>query len=151
MWLRSCFGLCESSRQRARARGTHVDEVGVKRVDVVQARKVGQDLGELVVVVHVGELDLPHGPVPGLDARAAGERGTGTHLADPNDVVARVHNRRCLALGLTEDHINKGLQCKPASEPDERGKLDAAAAQNMPRQQAERLSAPRTWARPRSS
>eukprot|EP00962_Isochrysis_galbana_P021975 scaffold6512_cov132-Isochrysis_galbana.AAC.3 len=36
----------------------HVDQIRVERVDVIQPREVGQDLRQLVMVVHVRELDL---------------------------------------------------------------------------------------------
>jgi len=70
----------------------HVDEVRVERMDVVQAREVGQDLSELVVVVHVRVLDLAHVKLP-----------------DADNVVAGVDHGRRLALRLGQDHIDEVL------------------------------------------
>jgi len=101
----------------------HVDQVRVEGVDVVQPRKVGQDLGELVVVVHVRELNLREegwmGPLSAsARARAAPApvslEDSDAHLAhvelaDPDDVVARVHDGGRLALRLGEDHVDELL------------------------------------------
>mmetsp|Transcript_76981 Transcript_76981/g.124578 ORF Transcript_76981/g.124578 Transcript_76981/m.124578 type:complete len:257 (+) Transcript_76981:289-1059(+) len=70
----------------------HVAQIGIKRVDVIDLRKLLEHLGELLVESGLAELHLAH------------VEGT-----DPSDLEARVHNCWGLALGLGEYNVNKLL------------------------------------------
>lgn len=89
--MRTLNGSAPRSERAARCKPPAAQKkIGIERVDVIESREIGQDLGELLVEVHVCELDLAH-----------------IELADANDRIARMHNSWRLPLRLGEDDVNK--------------------------------------------
>ena len=70
--------------------GTHIDEVRVKGVNIVEAREIGEDLCELLVVVHVRVLDLAH-----IKLRAGDSVGVAgpTGMGEAQSPTCRAHSR----------------------------------------------------------
>ena len=69
-------------------------------MDVVDARELGEDVGELLVDRLLRVLDLLH-----------------VELADARDVVALVHDGRRLALRLGEDDVDEVLAGRDDGDP----------------------------------
>lgn len=69
-----------------------IHKVSIERVDVIQLREIGEDLGQLIVEALLGEFHLAHVKLP-----------------DSGYLVLLVNHSRSFPLGFRQDDVNEVL------------------------------------------